>query len=209
MQGRLLAAVRAFLHDKNFEGCGGLELTDEIRITIAAQACLMVLNHPDSDYPRLDSILVYPSTYVARDEFDEEDVRLGESWQGGFVVLAWDSVKRGVANFEDGQNLVVHEFAHQLDQEDGEGDGAPVLDTGSGYAVWSQVLAEDYERLKDQALKGRKSVMDHYGASHPAEFFAVASESFFEKPVQLCRKHPELFGELLKFYRIDPREWVE
>jgi Mlc titration factor MtfA (ptsG expression regulator) len=124
------------------------------------------------------------------------------------VVLAWDSVQHGAANFADGQNLVIHEFAHQLDQEDGSGDGAPILDGGSSYVAWARVLSQEYERLRKRVGKGKKTVMDAYGASHPAEFFAVASEAFFEKPRQLRSKHPELYDELRKFYQVDPLEWV-
>jgi Mlc titration factor MtfA (ptsG expression regulator) len=200
--------TQKFLFDKRFEGCGGLVLTDEIKVTIAAQASLLLLNRKVRCYPRLYSVLVYPSAYVVKSETDEDSVRLGESWRTGAVVLAWDSVQRGAANFADGHNLVIHEFAHQLDQEDGSGDGAPILDGGSSYAAWARVLSREYERLRKRVDKGKKTVIDAYGASHPAEFFAVASEAFFEKPRQLRSKHPELYDELQKFYQVDPLEWV-
>jgi Mlc titration factor MtfA (ptsG expression regulator) len=200
--------TREFLYDKNFEGCGGLVLDDEIKVTIAAQASLLLLNRKVRCYPRLYSVLVYPSAYVAKGEADEKSVRLGESWQTGAVVLAWDSVKHGAANFADGHNLVIHEFAHQLDQEDGAADGAPILDGSSSYAAWARVLSREYERLRKRVDKGKKTVMDAYGASHPAEFFAVASEAFFEKPRQLSSKRPELYDELRKFYQVDPLEWI-
>jgi Mlc titration factor MtfA (ptsG expression regulator) len=208
MQQQVQDYTQEFLYDKSFEGCGGLVLNDEIKVTIAAQASLLLLNRKVRCYPRLCSVLVYPSTYVVKGEDDEESVRLGESWRTGAVVLAWDSVKRGAANFADGRNLVIHEFAHQLDQEDGSGDGAPILDGHSSYAAWARVLSQEYERLRKQVGKDKKTVMDAYGASHPAEFFAVASETFFEKPWQLRQKHPELYDELQKFYQVDPLEWV-
>ncbi len=208
MQLQIQDYSQEFLYDKSFEGCGGLVINDEIKVTIAAQASLLLLNRKVRCYPKLCSILVYPSTYVVKDENSKESVRLGESWQTGAVVLAWDSVKRGAANFADGRNLVIHEFAHQLDQEDGAGDGAPILDGGSSYATWAQVLSKEFERLRKQTAKGKKTVMDAYGASHPAEFFAVASETFFEKPRQLRLRHPELYDELQKFYQVDPLKWV-
>jgi Mlc titration factor MtfA (ptsG expression regulator) len=208
MQQQVQDYTKEFLYDKSFEGCGGLLLDDEIKVTIASQASLLLLNRQVRCYPKLCSVLVYPSTYVARNEYDEESLRLGESWRTGAVVLAWDSVKRGAANLADGHNLVIHEFAHQLDQEDGCGDGAPILDGRSSYAVWARVLSQEYERLCKRVDKGKKTVMDAYGASNPAEFFAVASETFFEKPRQLHLHHPELYDELQKFYQVNPLEWV-
>jgi Mlc titration factor MtfA (ptsG expression regulator) len=208
MQQQVQDYTREFLYDKNFEGCGGLVVDDEIKVTIASQASLLLLNRKVRCYPKLYSVLVYPSAYVVKGGADEESVRLGESWRTGAVVLAWDSVRRGAANFADGHNLVIHEFAHQLDQEDGAADGAPLLGGGSSYAAWARVLSREYERLRKRVDKDQKTVMDAYGATHPAEFFAVASEAFFEKPRQLHSKRPELYDELRKFYQVDPREWV-
>lgn len=213
LQQQLNDYIRIFIGEKSFEGCGGLELTDEIRVTIAAQACLLLLNRPSDCYPKLYSVLVYPSTYVVGSRSDlsaqpaAHSARLGESWNHGAVVLAWDSVKGGAVNFRDGHNVAMHEFAHQLDQEDGRGDGAPILESRSAYSAWSQVFSREYELLQYKTRKGQKSVMDKYGATNPAEFFAVASETFFEKPVQLKKKHPELYQELQGFYKVDPIEW--
>ncbi len=208
LQQQVQIYTQQFLHDKSFEGCGGLVLNDEIKVTIAAQASLLLLNRKVRCYPNLYSVLVYPSTYVVKNESDEDSVRLGESWRTGAVVLAWDSVRRGAANFADGHNLVIHEFAHQLDQEDGSGDGAPILADRSSYATWARVLSQEYELHRKRVGKNKKTVLDAYGAADPAEFFAVASETFFEKPRQLRQKHPELYDELQKFYRVDPLEWV-
>jgi Mlc titration factor MtfA (ptsG expression regulator) len=141
MQQQVQDYTQEFLYDKSFEGCGGLVLDDEIKVTIAAQASLLLLNRKVRLYPRLYSVLVYPSAYVVKGGADEESVRLGESWRTGAVVLAWDSVHRGSANLADGHNLVIHEFAHQLDQEDGSADGAPILNGGSSYAAWARVLS--------------------------------------------------------------------
>ncbi len=213
LQQQLHDYIRIFIAEKSFEGCGGLTLTDEIKVTIAAQACMLLLNRNSDCYPKLYSVLVYPSTYVAdtRNSLDfhpaKPSVRLGESWNHGAVVLAWDSVKGGVLNFRDGHNVTMHEFAHQLDQEDGRGDGTPILEMRSAYSAWSQVFSKEYELLQHKTITGKKSVMDKYGAVNPAEFFAVATETFFEKPLQLKKNHPELYDELQGFYKVDPIEW--
>lgn len=208
MQQQLRDGILEFLYAKNLEGCGGLELTDEIRVTVAGQACLLLLGRRARCYPKLNSVLIYPSAYVAVEQDGQESVRLGESWRTGAVVLAWDSVKSGAANFSDGRNVTLHEFAHQLDQEDGAGDGAPILERPSCYASWARVLSQEFLRHTAQAARGKKGVMDAYGAGNPAEFFAVATETFFEKPRQLSRKHYELYQELRSFYRVDPLDWV-
>ncbi len=214
LQQQLHDYIRIFISEKSFEGCGGLTLTDEIRVTIAAQACMLLLNRKCDCYPKLYSVLVYPSTYVVGtgNSFalhpTDSSVRLGESWNHGAVVLAWDSVKKGAVNFRDGHNVAMHEFAHQLDQEDGRGDGAPILEMRSAYSAWSQVFSKEYELLQHKTIKGKKSVMNKYGATNPSEFFAVATETFFEKPIQLKKKHPELYHELQGFYKVNPIEWV-
>jgi Mlc titration factor MtfA (ptsG expression regulator) len=204
--------VQVFLAEKHFEGCGGLALTDEIRVTIAAQACLLLLHRDADPYPRLITILVYPGAYVARAVeslggglvIEGEQGRQGEAWADGVVVLSWDDVRAGASDARDGHNVVLHEFAHQLDQEDGVADGAPVLGRRSRYVAWARVLGAEYERLR--RATGRESVLDGYGATDPAEFFAVATECFFETPVALRRKHPELYEELKGYYRQDPAE---
>lgn len=213
LQVRLHGYIQEFLYDKIYEGCGGLELDDEIKVTIAAQACLLLMNKEVRCYPKLQTILVYPGAFKAGkkglfgDRPDDQTVRLGESWQRGLVVLAWDSVRHGARNFNDGRNVTIHEFAHQLDQEDGRADGAPILDSRTAYSTWARALSHEYERLRKKSGKGKKSVLRSYGTSHPAEFFAVASEAFFEKPGQMKKKHPELFEELKKFYRVNPLDW--
>jgi Mlc titration factor MtfA (ptsG expression regulator) len=206
--------IKIFLLEKSFEGCGGLTITDEIRLTIAAQACMLLLNRKDDGYPKLSSILVYPSTYVAGGKgiftstSQPKSVRLGESWTHGTVVLAWDSVKQGAFNFNDGHNVTMHEFAHQLDQADGAGDGAPILENRSAYTSWAKVFSEEFARLQEKKRKGKRSLIDKYGATNPAEFFAVATESFFEKPKQLQKKHPKLYEELQGYYKVNPIEWT-
>jgi Mlc titration factor MtfA (ptsG expression regulator) len=196
--------INIFLGEKHFEGCGGLVLTDEIRVTVAAHACLLLLNRPTNLYPKLDSVLIYSTAYKA----DEEEVRLGESWtRAGVVVLAWDYVVGGARNFEDGRNVALHEFAHRLDQEDGVADGAPILSERSAYGPWARVLGKEYAALQRRARKGRRTVIDKYGATSPPEFFAEATVAFFEKGHTLQRKRPELYEELKAYYRQDPAEW--
>lgn len=212
---QLHGLVHVFMAEKNFEGCGGLEITDEIRVTIATQACMLLLNRKTTYFGKLRTILVYPHTYVAETSssngtirIDGQSVRLGESWWNGPVVLAWDSVTGGTLNITDARNVVLHEFAHQLDQEDGAADGAPTLEHRSSYVAWARVLSREYENLQKKKKKHRRSVMNKYGATNPAEFFAVASETFFEKARQMKKKHPELYDELRDYYKLDPVEWV-
>ena len=212
---QLRKLIKQFLHQKLFSGAAGLEVTDEMRVTIAAQACMLHLNRPGDLYPKLKYILIYPSAFVvSRPEADGSGVvskhsrgLLGESWQNGKVILAWDNVLHGARNFVDGSNVVLHEFAHQLDSESGSADGAPLLAGTSCYRSWAAALSEEFEELQTDAHYGRRSLMDHYGATNPAEFFAVATETFFEKPRQMAKHHTELFGVLKNYYRIDPRDW--
>jgi Mlc titration factor MtfA (ptsG expression regulator) len=208
--------ISIFIVEKSFEGCRGLEVTDEIKVTIAGQACILLLNRNIDIYPKLYSILVYPEAYKIKksalfksgEQDHSQDVRLGESWTTGSVVLAWDYVRHGAMDWKDGHNLVFHEFAHQLDQEDGRSDGAPILEQRSHYIPWARVLSSEYEKLRKKTHRGRKTVMDRYGSSNPAEFFAVATETFFEKPKQMKKKHPDLYEELTNYYKVDPVTWV-
>ncbi|MFC1452381.1 zinc-dependent peptidase [Verrucomicrobiota bacterium] len=207
--------IQVFLEEKSFEGCGGLSITDEIRVTIAAQACMLLLNREDRCYPRLRSVVVYPSTYVAGGKglfggkSTARSTRLGESWGAGAVVLSWSNVKQGAFNFSDGHNVTMHEFAHQVDQEDGAADGAPILERRSAYSTWAKVFSKEFAQLQQKARRRKRSVFDAYGATNPAEFFAVATECFFEKPRQLQKKHPELYEELRDYYKVHPVDWLK
>ena len=212
LRDQLDGRVNVFIAEKTFVGCGGQEITDEVKVTVAGQACILLLNREPRFFPRLHTIYVYPATYIARpptgNRSAEGQPRLGESWQNGPVVLAWNSVTGGANNIHDGQNVVFHEFAHRLDQEDGVADGAPILESRSCYATWARVLSGEYEALQSKTKKRKKSVLNRYGATDPAEFFAVATEAFLEKPKQMKRKQPELYEELKRYYRIDPAEWL-
>ncbi len=211
---QLHGLVNIFLDEKEFKGCGDLQMTDEIRVTIAAQACMLLLNRKTRFFRKLKTIYVYPHTYVAKQisvaggmMIEGKSVRLGESWQNGPIVLAWDSVTGGARNIHDGKNVVFHEFSHQLDQEDGDADGAPILQRRSAYITWARVLSAEYESLQKKAKKHKRSAMNKYGATNPAEFFAVATETFFEKPKQMHKRHPELYDELKSYYKLDPLQW--
>jgi Mlc titration factor MtfA (ptsG expression regulator) len=208
----LLGNVQVFLAEKHFEGCGSLQVTDEIRVTVAAQACMLLLHRDTDFYPGLEAILVYPGAYMAPAKEhlpggvvrEGPSARLGESWNRGVVVLSWDDVRRGASDMRDGQNLVFHEFAHQLDLESGAAEGAPGFEHRSSYVAWARVLGQEYEQLLRDVATGHANVLDRYGATNPAEFFAVTTEAFFEKPLELRRQHPELYDELKAFYRQDP-----
>jgi hypothetical protein len=205
--------VQVFLDEKRFEGCGGIEINDEIRVTVAAQACVLLLHRDTDVYPDLEVVLVYPHAYVdPRPRRAEAGVlveggqaRLGESSQG-VVVLAWDAVLRGASDMRDGHNLVFHEFAHQLDQEDGAADGAPILGERARYAAWARVLGAEFQALVNAEEHGIRTDIDGYGAVSPAEFFAVVTEAFFERPRALRARHPALYEQMRAFYRQDPAE---
>ena len=202
---QLHGLINIFLDEKLFEGCGGQEITDEIRVTVAAQACVLLLNRPTNYYPKLHTILIYPSAY--KQNKDQPGMILGESWQNGPVVLSWDNVKHGAEDVRDGHNVVFHEFSHRLDQEDGSADGAPILANSGKYTSWARVLGGEYQKFLKKCYNGRRTNMDKYGATNPAEFFAVATETFFEKPRQMSRKQPELYQELKDYYQLDPLSW--
>jgi len=215
-QRELLGHTQVLLAEKHFEGCGGLELTDEIRVTVAAQASILLLHRETDYYPRLTSILIYPSAYVVREEqpigegiWEEgEDVRLGHTApQLGALVVAWDDVLRGARTFDDADNVVFHEFAHQLDFEDRAVDGTPLLESRQ-YASWARVLGAEYEALRQAATDATPTLIDQYGATNPAEFFAVVTELFFERPKALRDRHPALYEELRAFYHQDPAGWL-
>jgi MtfA peptidase len=210
-QAELRGHVQVFLDEKTFEGCGGLEMTDEIRVTIAAQACILLLHRDTDYYPDLRTIMVYPAAYVAVERrvdggvvIEREVARAGESWTRGVVVLSWDDVLKGARRPDDGHNVVLHEFAHQLDQEDGDADGAPVLSRRGAYAPWASVLGAEFHALQRAERRHEPTVLDTYGAQNPAEFFAVATETFFERPETLRRLHPELYEQLVAYYKQDP-----
>ena len=211
-QEELRGDIQVFLAEKNFEGCGGLEMTDEIKVTVAAYACILLLHRQHDFYPRLQTILVYPDAYPARVirpgpgnmVIEGHEMRAGESWNTGAVVISWNHAFHRPGDPQGGRNVVLHEFAHQLDQEDGSVDGAPLLPKTSMYRAWARILGREYQSLVEAADANRPTLLDKYGATNPAEFFAVVTEYFFEQPTQLKAQHPELYDELRLYYQQDP-----
>ncbi|MBH8576428.1 zinc-dependent peptidase [Nostocaceae cyanobacterium CENA369] len=213
---RLQGHIQVFLVEKQFIGCAGLQITEEMKLTIAAVACLLLLNERGEYFPKLRSILIYPSTYfvnetIATGNYVVEErrvARLGESWTKDQVILSWEQVKQDTHNWNDGHNVVLHEFAHQLDQEDGKAEGVPILPRKSDYLIWARVMTEAYQQLCHDVQQNIKTVMNSYGATNPAEFFAVATETFFEKPQQLLKQNPALYQLLQHYYQLDPIQWI-
>ena len=215
-QVELLGHTQVFLAEKRFEGCDGLEITDEVRVTIAAQACLLLLHRKTDYFPRLLTILVYPSTYLAEDRRhfhghvwqEGKMARLGETgrWLDA-IVLAWDAVRSGAADPSDGKNVVLHEFAHQLDYENYAEDGAPALATRDQRLSWQEVMRAEFASLRAADETGIPTLLDTYGATNPAEFFAVSTEAFFERPRALRARHPKLYAELRSYFHQDPIEY--
>ncbi len=215
LQLQLKRHIQVFLAEKPFLGCGGLVVTDEMRVTVAAQACLLLLNRRDHYFPQLRQILLYPGAFVVDRVHadgsgvlqDQRRALAGESWSEGQVILSWSDVLAGAADPADGHNVVVHEFAHQWDQEKGRANGAPPLPSRARRARWAAVLGASFVLLQGQVARAEPTLLDPYGATDPAEFFAVATETFFERPVQLAAEQPALFGELGRFYRVNPLSW--
>lgn len=215
-QAELLDQIQVFLAEKRFEGCAGLEINDEILVTIAAQACLLLLHRRTDYFPRLLTILVYPSTYLVDEQRPVEGpvweegkmFRLGETGRTmGSMVLAWDAVKAGAADPSDGKNVVLHEFAHQLDYENLAADGAPELATREQQKSWREVMRTEFASLRAADDTGIPTLLDTYGATNPAEFFAVSIEAFFERPSALRARHPPLYAELQRYFNQDPIEY--
>ena len=210
----LQGCINYFLDEKVFVGCEGLEISDEIRLIVAANACMLIVNNRKRYFPRFESILVYPDTYIAREvtydglvEVHKDSVRAGESWYRGPIVLSLTDVVRGSSNEQDGHNVVLHEFAHKLDEENGVMDGLPVLRESAHYKEWAEVLTREYDEFLDRVDRGKNKVIDEYGRVSAPEFFAVATESFFEKPEQMRKRLPALYQQLQTLYGLDPAEW--
>ncbi len=210
---RLLGLIQIFIADKPFIGCAGQAIDDEVRVTIAAQACLLLLGQPGGAcYPQLRQVLVYPGAFVVpRPQLlpggvvsEQPQTLAGESWAQGQVILAWSQVLAGAADPDDGHNVVLHEFAHQIDQDGGEADGRPWQHGHASRRHWDAVTQAALARLRETP----SDTLDAYGASDPAEFFAVATEAFFERPHAVADEAPELYAALARLYRMDPRDFT-
>lgn len=218
LQLQLKKHMQVFIAEKDFIGCGGLQVTDEMRVVIAAQACLLVLNRGTGYFDAVRQILVYPAAFVVQRtvtdgaglQQEHRQALSGESWSQGQVILSWQDALEGAAIPDDGRNVVIHEFAHQLDQENGAAQGAPPPAPGDrqhSAQRWSQVFHAAYAQLQSEVHRGHHGLLSHYGAQNPAEFFAVVSEVFFEQAQALAREYPALYQELRGYYKVDPAQW--
>jgi len=214
-QARVRDYVRIFAAEKNWEGCGGFAMTDEVRVTIAAQTALLVLGLGEQYFDHVLSILVYPTAYVARDKktnpwgvvTEGDSARLGEAWYRGPVIFSWNDVLAGGRGEAPG-NVVYHEFAHQLDMLNGHNvDGTPPLDTRERHEHWKQVMRDSYRQLRQECRRGEAETIDCYGATSPAEFFAVGTETFFTHAAALAERYPAMFDVLRDYYKQDPRRY--
>jgi hypothetical protein len=207
--------IQVFLASRQFIGCDGLQVTEDMRLLIAATASLLLLGEA-SDFPKLRTILLYPAPYRTQELHPvgpyieaRQVIRLGESWSRDQLVLVWQQVAYDLEHWQDGHNVVLHEFAHQLDQADGQTDGVPILPDRAAYRRWAQIMSAAYARLCAEVSNGARSGLDSYGATNPAEFFAVATETFFERPRHLQRWQPDLYAQLRDYYRLDPLAWQD
>ena len=206
--------INVFLNEKRFLGIAGQEVTPEVRFTVAGIACVLLLNKEPTYFPGFSSILVYPDTYETTQvdydgvvETHRRSHRAGESWHRGPVVLSWKDVLQGAANTGDGYNVVLHEFAHKLDEENNGTNGQPILHATGHYDEWAEVLGREYRSFADRVSRSKNTVIDDYGLTSPAEFFAVATESFFEKAAGMQKRLPDLYEQLKKYYAVDPATW--
>jgi Mlc titration factor MtfA (ptsG expression regulator) len=214
LQRQLQGLVNVFLNTKNFYGSGGLEVTDEMRLAVAGNACLLLLNRDDPRFPGSSTIVLYPDTIVTpTTQYDgaivhqRQSARLGESWRRGPVIFSWADVLRGIDNPDDGHNVVIHEFAHKLDEQNESMNGLPVLREHADYPEWARIMSEEFADLIERARHNRNRVLDEFWSTSPAEFFAVASEEFFEKGPQIKKRVPMLYKQLEQYYGVDPAGW--
>jgi len=212
-RGELHGCVHVVLAEKRFEGAAGLTVSDRMRLVVAAQAGVLLLHRPTDCFPKLVSVLLYPGEYGVTEAVENEgglideidEARAGESWQTGTLILSWEDVKRDLEG--DLQNVVLHEFAHQLDAESGETNGAPILADRELRQRWIHAMSDAFERLTDAVERNEETLLDPYGAEDPAEFFAVATEAFFLFPTELEEEEPGLYAVLRDFFRQDPARW--
>lgn len=206
--------IQVLLADVPFIGCAGLEVSDEMRVTIAAQAAFLLLGRGGS-FGNLREVLVYPGHFVVPSSdvgaggvvHEARNVLAGQSWQRGQIVVAWDAVRDGAADPHDGASVVMHEFAHQLDQDTGAANGAPYVGRGALQQTWARVMNQEFDALRARLARAEPGVIEPYAATSPAEFFAVTTELFFETPAALIAERPELYEQLKRCYRLDPMSW--
>ena len=213
-QQTMQGCINRFLFEMVFVGCDGFEINDEVRLTVAGNACLLIVNREQKFYSSFESILIYPDTILSRQvEYDGlvethyDSARAGESWYRGPLVLSWSDVEHGLIHGRDGHNVILHEFAHKLDEENSVMDGLPVLREPKHYHQWAKVLTREFGEFVKRAESSGNDVIDSYGAVSAVEFFAVATESFFEKPKQMKEQLPDLYGQFQRYYGLDPARW--
>ncbi len=212
LKSRLKACILTFIKGKEFIA-RGVQIDDEKRVIVAANACLLIIGHDRCEYRHVKSIFLYPEAVFKREKIErgwivteQNQILLGEAWQGGEVILSWRDVIAGDLNPNDGKNVGLHEFAHQLDMEDGVADGTPPMPMKL-YSRWVHIMNREYEKIKSLYEKGKRSILDRYAITNAAEFFAVATEVFFEKPKKLQKEEPELYELLKSYYNLDPASW--
>lgn len=206
---RLREATTLFLHAKQIHAAGGLDLTEEMRVAIAVQACILVLNLPLDWYDGWVEIIVYPEEFIPEVEWVDEigvvhktrEIRAGEAWLQGPVILSWADVAQ---DYADGVNVAIHEFAHKLDMLNGDADGFPPLHPDMSRERWTRVFTAAFDSFRTQIERGAPTAIDPYAGESPGEFFAVLSEAFFELPETVLQAFPDVYAELRKFYRQDP-----
>ncbi|WP_372966695.1 zinc-dependent peptidase [Marinobacter sp.] len=213
-QKRLENLIQLFVSEKEFYGCAGFEVDDRVKVTVAGHACLLILERAFTSFDEVRSILIYPDVYKAKGTHSDgmvvstgEQLRAGEASSRGQVVLAWSECEQAIAEPYEPHNVILHEFAHQLDYLDGTADGAPPL-SGEQAQQWQETMTKAWEHLR-QRLKQRKTPwLDPYGATQPAEFFAVLTEAFFQQPDHLQQEQPKVYEALKRYYRLDPRDFT-
>ena len=216
VQLQLKKLAQVLIAEKPFIGCAGLVVTDEMRVLVSVQAALLLLRRGAGYYPQLRQVLIYPGAFVVDRSnagaaglvHQERRALAGESWQQGQVLLSWQDVLAGAADPHDGHNVVIHEFAHQLDQESGAANGAPWLREPARRARWAQVLGHEFQALQERLAQEESGLIEPYAATNAAEFFAVVSELFFEKPAELALAHRALFAEFCGYYGVNPMHWI-
>ena len=211
---RLKKHIQVLLAEVPFTGCAGLQITDEMRVTIAAQAAFLLLGRGGS-FGNLREVLVYPGHFIVPQQavntggvvHESRAVLAGQSGDRGQLILAWDAVREGAHAPHDGSNVVMHEFAHQLDQDTGGANGAPYVGRGAAQQLWAQVMGQEFHAFQQRLARGEPGVIHPYAATNPAEFFAVCTEHFFEQPAELAAERPALYDQLKRCYRVDPVNW--
>ncbi|WP_170788796.1 M90 family metallopeptidase [Ruegeria lacuscaerulensis] len=213
LRDKLDGKINLFLDQVQFHGCDGLDVTQEMKLAIAAQASLLLVNR-DIWYDNLTTILIYPNAFKSRQRrqdgyviSEKEIVRTGESWDRGPVILSWRHSQQGALDDRDGQNVVLHEFAHQVDDLSGGTNGVPILSDGQSFAEWERVFLTAYDTHVHAVEHGRPTVIDPYGATGHEEFFAVSVEVFFERPKALKADAPEVYDQLSKLFQLNPANW--